>query len=157
MLHIPHLPQTNPHGRNSCVPAAIRMVLAFQGIAYEEEALCDALETQPAGTAVLNVLLFHQHVPRCHVEVASASFNDLARWIDEGIPPIAFVTTGPLSFWQIACLHALVVVDIDDASVWVHDPAFEHAPIAIQRDEFLRAWGELGHLTALISIAPPRP
>ncbi|MEE8304178.1 MAG: cysteine peptidase family C39 domain-containing protein [Candidatus Tectomicrobia bacterium] len=156
MLHIPHLPQTNPQDLNSCVPATIRMVLAFQSVPYEEEALCDVLETQPVGTAVLNVLLLNQHVPGCHVEVASASLNDLARWIAERIPPIVFVTTGPLSFWQIDCLHALVVVDIDDASVWVHDPAFENAPISIQRDEFLRAWGELAQLTALIRISPSR-
>ena len=77
MLQIPHLLQTNPQGRNSCVPAAVRMVLAFQGVTYEEEALCNVLETQQVGTAVLNVLVLNQHVAGCQVEVASASLNDL--------------------------------------------------------------------------------
>lgn len=77
MLQIPHLPQTNPQGRNSCIPAAVRMVLAFQGVTLGEEELGDLLETQPAGTAVLNVLLLNQRVAKCHAEVASASFDDL--------------------------------------------------------------------------------
>src|SRR5262249_24059292 len=80
VLQVPYLPQTNPQGRNSCVPAAVRMVLAFQGVALEEEDLCSLLETQQVGTPVLNVLLLTQHVPRCHAEVISASFDDLVRW-----------------------------------------------------------------------------
>jgi hypothetical protein len=63
------------------------MVLASQGVTLGEEELCDLLETQPAGTAVLNVLLLNQRVAKCHAEVASASFDDLVRWLREGIPP----------------------------------------------------------------------
>ncbi len=100
MLPVPHYPQSNPQGRNTCVPAAVRMVLAFQGVSREEAELCDLLETQQVGTAVLNVLLLNQHVTACQSEVFSASFDDLARWLQTGIPPIVFVTTGPLSFWQ---------------------------------------------------------
>ena len=133
------------------------MVLAFHGIAFTEEALCDLLETQQAGTAVLNVLLLHQHLPRCRVEVASASLDDLARWLQQGIPPIVFVTTGPLSHWQTECLHALVVVGIEEQSMLVHDPAFAGAPVTIPRDEFLTAWGEVAQLTALINVMPSEP
>ncbi len=79
MLQIPHTPQTNPQGRNSCVPAAVQMVLAVQGLMLGEEALCGLLETQQVGTEVLNVLLLNQRLPRCHAEVASASFDDLRR------------------------------------------------------------------------------
>ena len=157
MLQVPHLPQTNPQGRNSCVPAAVRMVLAFQGIVFEEEALCDLLETQQSGTAVLNVLLLNQHLTRCRVEVASASFDDLITWLQEGISPVVFVTTGPLSYWQTECLHALVVVGIEEHAVLVHDPAFAHAPLTISRDEFLAAWGELAQLTALIKVSRLEP
>lgn len=154
MLQIPHLPQTNPQGRNSCVPAAVRMVLAFQGVTLGEEELCDLLETQPAGTAVLNVLLLNQRVAKCHAEVASASFDDLVRWLREGIPPIVFVSTTPLRYWQTECLHALIIVEAEEQTVLVHDPAFPTAPIAIPRDEFLAAWGELAQLTALVKISP---
>ncbi|MBI3757461.1 MAG: hypothetical protein HY267_05745 [Deltaproteobacteria bacterium] len=98
VLQIPHLLQTNPQGYNSCVPAAVRMVLAFQGVALGEEELCNLLETQQAGTPVLNVLLLAQHVPGCHTEVISASFDDLVRWLQESVPPIVVVSTGPLHY-----------------------------------------------------------
>jgi ABC-type bacteriocin/lantibiotic exporter with double-glycine peptidase domain len=130
------------------------MVLAFQGVALEEEELCDLLETRQAGTPVLNVLLLTQRVTRCHVEVTSTSFDDLARRLQEGIPPIAFVSTAALQYWQTECLHALVVVEAQEQTVLVHDPAFATAPIAIPRDEFLAAWGALAQLTALIKVSP---
>ena len=128
------------------------MVLAFQGIARGEEELCSVLDTQPAGTPVLNLLLLNQHLVGCHVEVDSASFDDLAQWLQEDSPPIVFVSTGPLSYWQTECLHASVVVEIEEQQVFVHDPAFATAPLTIPRDEFLAAWGELSHLAARLTI-----
>lgn len=129
------------------------MVLAFQGVALEEEELCSLLETQQAGTPVLNVLLLSQRITKCHIEVTSASFDDLVRRLQEGIPPIVFVSTTPLHHWQTECLHALVVVEAEEQNVLVHDPAFAAAPITIPRDEFLAAWGELAQLTAFIKVS----
>ena len=110
-------------------------------------------ESDPDFAAVLNVLLLNQHLTRCRAEVTSASFDDLTTWLQEGISPIVFVTTGPLRYWQTECLHALVVVGIEEHTVFVHDPAFAHAPLTISRDEFLAAWGELAQLTALIKVS----
>ena len=129
------------------------MVLAVQGMLLGEEALCALLDTQQVGTEVLNILLLNQRLSGCHAEVASASFDDLSRWLQEGIPPIVFVATGPLHYWQTECLHALVVVGIAEQSVMVHDPAFAQAPIAIPQSKFLAAWGELAQLTALIRVS----
>lgn len=157
MLQIPHLPQTNPQGYNSCVPAAVRMVLAFQGVTLGEEELCRLLETQPVGTSVLNVLLLTRHVSECHVEVINVSFDDLVRWLQENVPPIVFVSTAPLHYWQTKCLHALVVVGVEEQLVWVHDPTLATAPTAIPRDEFLAAWGELAQLAALVKGSPAQP
>jgi ABC-type bacteriocin/lantibiotic exporter with double-glycine peptidase domain len=157
VLQISHTPQTNPQGRNSCVPAAVRMVLAFQGSVFGEEELCELFETQQAGTEVLNVLLLNQRLPGCHAEVISASLDDLMRWLQQDIPPIVFVTTGPLRYWHTECLHALVVVGIEEQAVLVHDPAFAHAPLTIPHGEFLAAWGELAQLTALIRVSHVEP
>ena len=114
-------------------------------------------ESDPDFAAVLNVLLLNQHLTRCRAEVTSASFDDLTTWLQEGISPIVFVTTGPLRYWQTECLHALVVVDIEEHAVLVHDPAFAHAPLTIPRDAFLAAWGELAQLTALIQVSRLAP
>jgi len=129
------------------------MVLAFQGVALGEEELCRWLETQPVGTSVLNVLLLTQHVSACHVEVISASLDDLAQWLQENIPAIVFVSTTPLHYWQEKCLHALVVVGVEEQTVLVHDPALTTAPTAIPRDEFLAAWGELAQLATLVKVS----
>lgn len=154
MLHIPHYRQTNPQGRNSCVPAAIKMVLSVQGIEVKEEELCDLLETQPAGTPVLNVSLLNQYLPSCQTEVASLSFQDLTQWLQEGVPPIAFVSTGPLEHWQTECLHALIIVEAEEQAVLVHDPAVDAAPISVPQDIFLSAWNALANLTAIVKITP---
>jgi hypothetical protein len=115
------------------------MILTFQGIALGEEELCRLLETQQVGTPVLNVLLLSQRVPKCHAEVSNVSFDDLARWLKESVPPLVFVSTAPLHYWQTECLHALVVVAVEEHTVLVHDPALATAPVAIPRDEFLAA------------------
>jgi len=85
--------------------------------------------------------------------VVSASFDDLRRWLQEGIPPMVLVATGPLHYWHTECLHALVVAGIAEQSVMVHDPACAQAPITIPQSEFLAAWGELAQLTALIRVS----
>ncbi len=133
------------------------MVLAFQGMVFGEEELCDLLETQQVGTEVLNVLLLNQRLPGCHAEVTSASLDDLMRWLQQGIPPIVFVTSGPLRYWHTECLYALVVVGIEEQSVLVHDPACAHAPLTIPHGEFLAAWGELAQLTALMRVSHAEP
>ncbi len=129
------------------------MVLAFQSVVLEEEELCSLLETQQAGTPVLNVLLLSQRITKRYVEVTNASFDDLIRRLQGGIPPIVFVSTAPLHHWQTECLHALVVVEAEAQNVLVHDPAFATAPITIPRDEFLAAWGELAQLTAFLKVS----
>jgi len=133
------------------------MVLAFQGTVLGEEELCELLETRQVGTEVLNVLLLNQRLPGCHAEVISASLDDLRRWLQQGMPPIVFVATGPLHYWDTECLHALIVAGIEEQSVLVHDPAFAHAPLTIPQGEFLAAWGELAQLTALIRVSHAEP
>lgn len=115
--------------------------------------LCDLLETGLAGTPVLNVALLPGHVPGCSVTIASASLGDLARWVEDRHPPIVLVGTGPLSSWQIECLHALVVVGIEEQTILVNDPAAGSGPSSIPRAEFLAAWGELAQLTAVIEVS----
>jgi len=133
------------------------MALAFQGTVLGEEELCELLETRQVGTEVLNVLLLNQRLPGCHAEVISASLDDLRRWLQQDMPPIVFVATGPLHYWDTECLHALIVAGIEEQSVLVHDPAFAHAPLTIPQGEFLAAWGELAQLTALIRVSHAEP
>ena len=112
MLQVPLIAQTNPQGRNSCVPACVRMVLAYQGVQAGEDALCESLDTQLAGTEVWNVLSLEQQVAGCRVELGSMSVERLQEAIAADVPPIAFVVTGRLRHWQRGTLHAVVVVGV---------------------------------------------
>ncbi|MBI3757462.1 MAG: hypothetical protein HY267_05750 [Deltaproteobacteria bacterium] len=46
------------------------------------------------------------------------------------------------------------MVEAEEQTVLVHDPAFATAPTAIPRDEFLAAWGDLAQLAAIIKVSP---
>jgi ABC-type bacteriocin/lantibiotic exporter with double-glycine peptidase domain len=129
------------------------MVLGCQGLTLGEQELSDWLATQPAGTGVWNLLLLEQRVAGCRVELDSVSFATLQESLTAGVPPIAFVATRHLSSWDRDTIHAVVVVDISDDEVHIHDPAFSDAPRALPRREFALAWSELDFLTAVITVA----
>lgn len=151
MLNVPHVPQTNPQGRNSCVPACLSMVLAYQGVTLDEEELCNLLDTQLAGTEVWNVLLLEKHIPNCQVELDSTSFDRLQESLAANVPSITFVATRHLGYWQRDTIHAVVVVGITDDEVYVNDPSFPDAPRSVSRTEFGTAWSELDFLTAIVT------
>ena len=151
MLDIPHVLQTNPGGRNSCVPACLSMALAHQGLMLNEKELCDLLDTQPAGTEVFNIELLKNHL-ECQISIEESSLERLEEQLAAGIPPIVFVSTGPLHYWQHETIHAIVVTGIEEV-IHIHDPILPQAPQAISRSVFLTAWSELGFLSAFVRVA----
>jgi len=48
--------------------------------------------------------------------------------------------------------HAVVVVGLDEESVYAHDADFEQAPQVIDRDDFLLAWLERDDEYAVIGL-----
>lgn len=128
------------------------MVLEYQGVTLNEQVLSDWLGTQPAGTEVWNLLLLEQRIAGCRVQLDSVSFAELQASLAADVPPIAFVNTRHLSSWDRDTIHAVVVVEIADDEVFVHDPAFPDAPLLISRREFALAWGELDFLAAIVRV-----
>jgi hypothetical protein len=129
------------------------MVLAFQGLTVDEAHLCALLETKPRGTPALNVLLLKDRLPQCSVKAEPASVDDLRQSLGVGIPPITFVRTSLLPYWQGKdVMHALVVVEVQEGSVLVNDPRYPTAPLSIVLDDFLAAWGVFDNLTAFIQV-----
>jgi len=154
VLTVPHYRQTNPGNRNSCVPAAVRIVFAYQGVHIEEAAVCDLLQTDETGTSLADLdTLLAQSFPHCYVRVESSSLDSLRQSLQDGIPPIVIVNTASLqSYWQRECVHALVVVGIEEQAVFVNDPFFDDAPKQIPTAEFLAAWGVYGQFTIIIVL-----
>ncbi len=130
------------------------MVLAFQGVQIDEERLCDLLETKPRGTPALNVLLLNDRLPQCSVKAASSTVEDLRSSLHAGMPPIVFLRTSFLPYWQGKdVMHALVVVEVQDAVVLVNDPRFPTAPLSIARTDFRTAWGEFDNFTTFVEVS----
>lgn len=145
-LPVPHFKQSSNY---SCVPAAMRMVLAHLGHSINETTLVKRLDTKPIGTIVRNV----QRISSLGFTVSfgSSSLANIRSSLELGKPVIAFVMTGHLKYWKLDVPHAVVVVGIDDESVYLNDPWFDVAPQVSSIDDFLAAWAEFDHLAAFIS------
>jgi hypothetical protein len=88
------------------------------------------------------------------VRVESASLAQLGAALIAGIPPIVFVATSFLDYWQTACDHVAVVVGLDLTTVDLNDPYFDTAPQRTSLAGFQSAWAANDQLAAFIR---PRP
>lgn len=147
-MNVPHFQQELDY---SCLPACVRMVLAYYGDQRPEPELRRLLKTRFTGTSPANVMLRLPDIGYGAV-VVEASRSLLRRRIAAGEPCIAHVWTSPLPHWDEGAVHAVVVVDISEESVWINDPILNSGPTAIPQDAFLKAWAATGH--TLIWISP---
>jgi predicted double-glycine peptidase len=84
--------------------------------------------------------------------IERGQFETLRSLLARKIPPIVFVSTQDLSYWDEATQHAVVIAGIDETHVSLHDPAFPDAPKTIPIDEFMLAWLEMDEFYALIQL-----
>ncbi|MDY7076543.1 MAG: hypothetical protein SXV54_06415 [Chloroflexota bacterium] len=89
----------------------------------------------------------------CARYLTDASLGDLVQGLERAAI-IVSVRTGELPYWEDDVPHAVVVVGIDTATgiVYVDDPAFERAPIAVPVGDFMLAWDALGNQCAMIAM-----
>jgi len=76
--------------------------------------------------------------------------DDLAEYIAQDVPCIAFVHTMHLSYWSEAVRHAVVVIGADEQQVCLNDPFFDVAPQIVSRLEFELAWDEMDNVYAVM-------
>lgn len=135
-----------------CLPACCQMALEFMGITRTQRKIAALIgHIEGAGTPMPNVVRLSnlgasvQYIPE-------AGLNDLQQGIQKGIAIIVSVRTGELPYWEEDVPHAVVVVGIDTATgvVYVNDPAFERAPIAVLMGDFMLAWDALGNRCVMI-------
>jgi ABC-type bacteriocin/lantibiotic exporter with double-glycine peptidase domain len=144
-LNVSHFKQEcNYSGLAACV----RMVLAHYGRSQTEAELRLLLDTQPSGTRARNIMSIASL--GFEVELGSSSLSQLSTALVAGVPPIVFIDTAPLDYWQIDCAHVAVVVGIGDDLVVLHDPYFNDAPQKTSRTSFLNAWALNAHLAAFL-------
>jgi ABC-type bacteriocin/lantibiotic exporter with double-glycine peptidase domain len=145
-MNVPHFEQELDY---SCLAACTRMVLAFFGAEHAEAELRALLKTRPGGTSPVNLTL---HLPvlgfTADVQIGSRSY--LCDQVEAGYPCIVHVWTPPLPHWDAEAIHALVVAEMSEESVHVHDPAFPAGPIPVLLSAFLRAWAAVDYLMMVI-------
>jgi ABC-type bacteriocin/lantibiotic exporter with double-glycine peptidase domain len=144
-LNVPHYEQEFNY---SCMAACVRMVLAHYGRSLTEAELRQLLDTRADGTKARNLTAAASL--GFEVQVDSANLSQLREALEIGSPPIVFVDTGPLDYWQIDCAHVAVVVGIDDTSVYLNDPFYDTAPQQTSLTSFLRGWAQNEHLAAFV-------
>lgn len=89
----------------------------------------------------------------CQTEFLEGSPDTVRKAIDDGIPVIAFVRTGELSWWKQNTGHAVVLIGYDNSSFWLNDPVFPDQSIRVPIDEFMLAWVEFDYDCALVRMA----
>lgn len=147
-MNVPHFRQELDY---SCLPACVRMVLAYYGDLRQEPELRRLMKTRVTGTSPANVMLRLPDIGFGAV-VVEASRSLLRMRIAAGEPCIAHVWTSPLPHWDEGVVHAVVVTDISEEAVWINDPILDSGPTAIPQDAFFKAWAATGH--TLIWISP---
>lgn len=131
-----------------CLPACVRMVLAYKGRILSEAVIAAHLKTRLFGTPISNALRLKQW--RFGVEVGSLAENRLRVELLEDRPVIARVWTQMLDYWELETSHVVVVVGFDDQGVFVNDPGVENWPIHVSWNGFLAAWFEFNQTAIVI-------
>jgi len=124
------------------------MVLSYHGFAVEYDQLLTLLRIGPGGAPFRHLHYLEQL--GVTVTIQQGSFPQIQSHIINGHPPILFVDTGELPYWPTKTNHAMVISGFDDSSIFLHDPAFDHFPIAVNRQEFDLAWLSMDEWYAMI-------
>lgn len=130
-----------------CLPICAQMVLDYWGIPVSYSRLQKLLRTRQFGTPFRAIQKLEQL--GVVVEIAHLSFDEITAHLLRGRPVLVGVHTGELSYWSEAVDHVLVVVGVDEAQVYVHDPALPDGEQTIQRTEFDLAQIEFDNLCAV--------
>lgn len=136
ILPVPHLTQRQA---GECLAACAAMILAYLGQAPHYNRLLKLLRIRPGIGAPASNL---RNLEKLGVRVTYKQGNlaELAAHLANQRPCLALVRTDELPYWTESTQHALVVVGLDPAAVYLNDPAFTAAPVQVPRGDFELAW-----------------
>lgn len=117
------------------------MVLDYLQIPYRYNRLLRLLKVRSFGTSFLHL----QNLEKLGVKVQivyGKDITELQDYLERGLPPIVYLNTEPLNYWNEETGHAVVVIgiDIDANSVTVHDPFIQEPAKSINLISFEEAW-----------------
>jgi ABC-type bacteriocin/lantibiotic exporter with double-glycine peptidase domain len=138
-LDVPLLRQEHPW---TCLPACIRMVLAYRGQLVEEAEVAAACHTTPLrGTLPERAVEGVQQLGYHALWFENADLRRLQDLINHGWPVIAFLRARDLPGGGSG-LHGVIVIGVADDGVAVNDPQAGKR-YTISQGQFLAAWRAL--------------
>lgn len=145
-LPVPHHKQSQ---EGLCLPACVRMVLAYLGHNLTEANVAKILRSRSFGTPAPNVR--YLETLGLSVTFGVMSLSRLRAYMESNIPCIVFVQSGDLPYSESEGFHAIVVVGLDEQIVYINDPASDVAPQSVPLDYFMLAWSEFEYECAVIT------
>ena len=144
--------QIKQRGDGDCLAACAAMVLNFVGRPAEYSQLLSLLKIKNYGAPAGNIRNLAQL--ELSVTYSITDVEGLIRLLQSGVPAIIFLRTGDLPYWQHQTDHAVIVVGYDDEAqfIYLNDPYFDEAPIAVTVSDFELAWLERDYHYAVITI-----
>jgi ABC-type bacteriocin/lantibiotic exporter with double-glycine peptidase domain len=144
-LPIPHRKQSRP---GACLPACAQMVLAYLDDDRSEAQLSRAMDTYWYGVPASRITRLTSWGYRVTYE--QTTLAQLHNYLANQIPCIIFLRTGALPNCDIDTPHAVVLAGLTSDTAYIHDPARESGPTAIELNAFLLAWSDMDHYSATI-------
>ncbi|MFN8495649.1 MAG: cysteine peptidase family C39 domain-containing protein [Caldilineaceae bacterium] len=140
-----------------CLAACAAMVVDYLGVSIDEPRLRRLLGTTADGTPFPNIT----RLQTIGLSVTYGKNGDVARfdhYLDLGLPIIIGAKTLTWPHWAgEVTRHAVVVVGIDHdhGLIYIDDPFFADAPLALELLRFETGWEELDRQYAVIGLVPP--
>lgn len=115
------------------------MVLTYIGVSTPYKQILSLLQVRSQlGAPAYNIRRLEQL--GITVNYQQGTLAELHTHLVNNRPSIVFVKTVELPYWETATDHAIVVVGMDEESVYLNDPEFPDAPIAVTKGDFDLAW-----------------
>jgi ABC-type bacteriocin/lantibiotic exporter with double-glycine peptidase domain len=124
------------------------MVLAYLGHNLTEAQIAQVLRSYPFGTPAPNIRYLESL--GLSVTFGQMSLSRLRAYLHEGVPCILFVQANELLYSPSEGFHAIVVIGLDENTVYVNDPALETGPQTVPLDYLMLAWSEFEYEYAVI-------
>ena len=145
LLSVSHRQQQS---QADCLVVCAAMLLDGVGKPAPTRTIAAILGTMPFGTPFFHVANLRRL--GVNAESRQGSPDSLQALVAGATPAIVWIQTGQLPYWRDNVDHAVVVVDMDETTVRLHDPDLPHGPTAVQRADFELAWLDADEWLAII-------
>jgi ABC-type bacteriocin/lantibiotic exporter with double-glycine peptidase domain len=127
------------------------MVLAYLGVTRTQEALAKTLGLKPPfGTRHSNI----QKLASTWIKVTyeTGDLTEVRPWLEQDTPVIIFIQVGDLPHWSGRTFqHAVVVVGIEEQTIYLMDPALDEGPTAVGEEALMLAWSWFDYTYAVLT------